>query len=223
MYNFLKFDLGRNALRHIIQTYSIKQIHIPYYLCDVVRHTLVEVGCKPIFYHIDDEFFPVDNFDRNDYILYPNYWGICGENVEKLAGLCPRLIIDNAHAFFDAPKGLACFNAGHKFGFKYSYAFIKGSSMNLPDELLNEELILERKNKFLKLHKKYKNLNLLNIPEDSIPFCYPCLADTIENADRLVTELKNEGKVIYRYWNSMPTDFNEYKFYSRLVPIPITD
>ena len=124
MYKSFKFDLGRNALRFIIQTYSIKEMRLPYYLCDVVRHALIEEGCKPIFYHIDDEFYPVDKFNHNDFILYPNYWGVCRENVKKLADIYPRLIIDNAHAYFDSPEGFACFNAGHKFGFHDSYAFI---------------------------------------------------------------------------------------------------
>ena len=223
MYNSFKFDLGRNALRYIIQTYSIKEMKIPYYLCNVVRHTLVEEGCKPIFYHIDDKFYPVCSFNQDDYILYPNYWGVCRENVEKLIKKYPNMIIDNAHAYYDSPSGLACFNAGHKFGFKDSYAFISGAAENLSEEIFNKELLNARKTKFLELHKKYKKINLLDIDENSLPFCYPCLVDTIGNADRLVQELKKEEKIIYRYWNPLPTDFNEYKFYSRLVPIPITD
>ena len=221
MYKSFKFDLGRNALRFIIRTYNIKQIYIPYYLCDVVRHTLVEEGCKPLFYHINDNFFPTEEFPVDSYILYTNYWGICGVNVEKLSKIYPNIIIDNAHAYFDTPMGLASFNAGHKFGFKNSYAFLQGTVENLPDELFNKELIIERKNKFFQLHQKYKNINLLNIDIASVPFCYPCLADTIENADKLVQELKKEGKTIYRYWNTLPKNYNEYKFYSRLVPIPI--
>ena len=221
MYNKFTFDLGRNALRFIIQKYGIRKLHIPYYLCDVVRHTLVEEGCKPIFYHIDDNFYPETEFANDDFVLYPNYWGICGKNVKKLAETYSKLIVDNAHAYFDEPSGFASFNAGHKFGFKESYAFIKDETGNITVEPQNQELIAIRKKIFEEIHNKYKDINLLNIDLDSTPFCYPCLVDTEEHADKIVQELIAEGKTIYRYWNCMPKNFNEYKFYSRLIPIPL--
>ena len=62
----------------------------------------------------------------------------------------------------------------------------------------------------LKIPKKY-----------SIPFVYPYLADTEENADKLVSSLNKKGKTVYRYWGPLPKSFNEYKFFLRLVPIPI--
>ena len=221
MCKILKFNLAREALGYIVSYYNIKKIHIPYYLCDVIRHKLVELNCKPEFYHIKDDFFPDCEFEKDDFILYPNYWGICSKNVRKLVDKYPKLIVDNAHAYFDKPSGLASFNAGHKFGFENSYAFI--GSNNIEELQLNfdTEVILKRKYEFLKLHDNYKNINLLNIDLNSIPFCYPCLVDTIESADKLVAELKQEGKMVYRYWNLIPESFNEYKFYSRLVPIPI--
>lgn len=220
MYKALIFDLGRNALRHLIKTYNIKEIKIPYYLCNVVRHTLVEEGCKPVFYHIDDNFSPDCEFNMNDYIIYPNYWGICRENVKKLAAKYPKLVIDNAHAYYDEPSGFACFNAGHKFGYKESYLWISSTNdstqITLSDE--NKEL---RRNIFLKLHKEYGSSNLLNIDISCNPFIYPYLARTIDEANQLANELKGKGKTVYRYWSPLPKSFCEYKFYSRLVPIPI--
>ena len=221
MYKKLTFNLGRDALREIIKIYKIKEMRIPYYLCDVVRHTLVEENCKPLFYHIDDNFYPETEFSKNDYILYPNYWGVNGNNVKKLINLYPKLIVDNAHSYFDEPNGFASFNAGHKFGFKNSYAFIKDEIGNITTEPENLKLIEIRKNEFKKLHNKYKNINLLKLESDCIPFCYPLLVDTEEHADKIVKELKAEGKIIYRYWNCLPKNFNEYKFYSRLIPIPL--
>ena len=226
MYKILKFDLARNALKYLIKTYKIKEMKIPYYLCDVVRHTLVAEGCKPIFYHIDDKFYPSEEFSEEDFILYPNYWGICNNNVNILVKKYPKLIVDNAHAYFNEPSGFACFNAGHKFGYNDSFLWINISKNNEQSDNDNkfysdENICILRKWKFQELHKKYKNMNLLHIDMNSIPFCYPCLVDTTENADKLVKTLKQEGNVIYRYWNFLPKNYNEYKFYSRLVPIPI--
>ena len=34
-------------------------------------------------------------------------------------------------------------------------------------------------------------------------------------------KLTKDGLIIYRYWNNLPRNYNEYKFYRQLVPIPI--
>lgn len=229
MYSTLEFDLGRNALRYVIRTFNIKKLHIPYYLCDVVRHMLVEENCKPLFYHINNDFYPSKEFLEEDYILYPNYWGICGNNVKKLVNKYPNLIVDNAHAFYDIPKGFACFNAGHKFGYNKSILWVKNINnkkyiektkfKNQTEFCINNAL--KRKEIFLELHSKYKTINMLKIDLSSNPFVYPCLTKTTEEADALVSELKEEGKTVYRYWNNLPKSYLEYKFYSKLVPVPI--
>lgn len=220
MYKNLTFGLAREAVRYLIKTYGIKNMHIPYYLCDVVRHTLKEEGCKPVFYHIDDNFFPDTDFNKNDYILYPNYWGVCGKNVKKLVEIYPKLIVDNAHAYYDEPSGFACFNAGHKFGYKNSYLWIKDNCSETRTTDIDSKAA-KRQKIFKELHSKYKVTNLLNVDTNSIPFVYPFLAESVKDADNMVKQLKDEGKIIYRYWNPLPKSFLEYKFYSRLVPIPI--
>lgn len=221
MYKTLTFDLGRDALRYLVRKYNIKTMHIPYYLCDVVRHTLFQEGCKPQFYHIDDNFFPAKVFSKEEFVLYPNYFGTFTSNVEKLVNMYPKLIVDNSHAYYDSPKGFACFNSGHKFGFKDSILYL--SDINSKHYEINTLGKSERQYHFLELYEKYKDSNMLSlsISSESAPFVYPYLAGTIKDADILVKNLKEEGKTIYRYWNPLPRDFNEYKFYSRLVPIPV--
>ena len=220
MYNRLIFEYGREALKYIITTFNIAEMHIPYYLCDVVRHTLVKEGCKPIFYHIDKNFFPDSDFSENDYILYPNYWGICGSNIKKLVNIYPKLIVDNAHAYYDKPSGFACFNAGHKFGYKDSSLWIKDEN-GTDDFIQTDDSATKRQEIFKKLHDEYGKINKLNPDTNSIPFVYPCLTDTIKEADDLAKKLKKEGKTVYRYWSPLPKSFLEYEFYSKLVPIPI--
>ena len=222
MYKSLEFDLARNALEHLIKIFNIDKIHIPYYLCDVVRHTLCRKGCKPIFYHVDDSFFPAEKFSQCDFILYPNYFGICYQNVKILAEKYPCLIVDNAHSYYDFPQGFACFNAGHKFGFKKSVLWFKDKSSN---KFIHpsQENFQRYNNGFIKFHERYGKQNLLKIENvDGIcSFVYPLLVNTENEANSIVKELKKEGKTIYRYWNPLPKSFNEYKFYSRLIPIPI--
>ena len=220
MYKKFKFDLARNSLRYLIREFKIKEIYIPYYLCDVIRHTVTEENCKPIFYHIDDDFYPAQDFPTDSYILYPNYFGICGENVDKLENFYPKLIVDNAHAFYLPPQGFACFNAEHKFNpdITASYLYIKNNNIN---EFCPADCPQERIKEFENLHNKYGNMNQLSIPLSPSPFIYPLLAASNEEADKLAEELTKKGKTIYRYWNNLPKNYNEYKFYRRLVPIPL--
>jgi len=224
MYESLYFDFAREALKYLIKTFGIKELYIPYYLCDVIRHTLVEEKCKPVFYHIDDNFMPCKNFSEDDYILYPNYFGICDRNVNALEKLYPKLIVDNAHAFYNSPQGFACFNSERKF-----LPVEKGSTLWIKNAELSQVNYSQkpappdRINQFRKFHEKYESINCLNINLEYIysPFCYPLLASGIKEADKIVKELVQEGKIIYRYWNPMPKNYNEYKFYSRLIPIPL--
>lgn len=215
----LEFDYARNALRYLINEYEIKELYIPYYLCEVIRHSVFAEKCKPIFYHIKDNFMPEKELPENAYILYPNYFGICDKNVEKLANIYPKLIVDNAHAFYAQPSGWASFNSARKFlpTIKKAYLYFSNEkNTNMPDTY--------RRSKFMQLHEQYKNINSLKIELDnfSIPFCYPYLAGSTSEADELVKSLKANGKIIYRYWEPPPKTYNEYKFYSRLVPIPIS-
>lgn len=217
----MKFRYARDAFGYLIQKYEIKEVFMPYYLCDVMRHAAVTHGAKPVFYHIDDGFLPVQDFPHDAYVLYPNYFGICAKNVEKLAKLYPKLIVDNAHAYFEKPSGFACFNSAKKF-----LPVKEGANLWIKDvceECLSpEKTDFLRREMFLKYHKKLSDNELnIDISDNCIPFCYPYLAPSVEIADKLVEKLTADGKTIYRYWNNLPKSYNEYKFYSRLVPIPL--
>ncbi len=214
----LKFNFAREALIYLINKYEIKEIFIPYYLCDVIRHSVFTTKCKPLFYHIDDNFMPSINFLEDSYIVYPNYFGICSKNVDKLIKKYPKLIVDNAHAFYAQPQGFATFNSSRKFLTQNEGAFLWiGNGENC------YEIDIKRRKTFDELHKLYKNSNgqEISIKKDDVPFCYPYLAKTEKEADDLVKELNKRGKIIYRYWNCLPKSYNEYKFYSKLVPIPL--
>ncbi len=217
---YRELDWARNSFKYTIKHFELKKVHMPYYLCDVMRHWAVASGCKPVFYHIDDKFLPEKDFLKDEYILYPNYFGICDNNVEILAKEYPNLIVDNAHSYFAAPKGIACFNSKKKF---------------FENENISELWILENKDEREKNHKaidkrnmifeKYKaklgESNLIKTDYKYSPFCYPYLARDTETANKLAKELSANGLTIYRYWNELPKSYSEYKFYSRLVPIPL--
>lgn len=113
--HLIKLNTARNCLRYIIRAYKIPEIHIPYYICPSIKNTLKKEFCKISYYHIDQHFMPVGKFKFDDFILYPNYFGICTKNVKILAKKYTNLIVDNAHAFFAEPMGLASFSSLRKF------------------------------------------------------------------------------------------------------------
>lgn len=113
--NKILLNSARNCLKYILRAYKIPKIHLPYYICPVVRQAIREENVKMEFYHIDKFFMPKKNFAEDEYILYPNYFGLCDEQSENLSKKNKNLILDNAHAFFAPQKGLASFSSPRKF------------------------------------------------------------------------------------------------------------
>lgn len=222
MYKKLKFKLARYSFEYVLKTLNIKEINLPYYLCDVIRHMAFENGVRIKFYHIRDDFMPDKEFEDDEFILYPNYFGVCENNSIKMETMYPNLILDNAHSLLSKPRGIASFDAEHKFNLKKegSNLYIKTDDNESGFEVKKDQ---SRIKNFKYLHEKYAGLNLLNFDFESLisPFCYPCLAESGKIADDIVNELTTQGYTIYRYWNNLPKNFNEYKFYRRLVPIPL--
>lgn len=136
MKKLVKLNTARNCLRYLIKAYQIKTIHIPYYICPSIKSTLRKEIVEVKFYHVDDRLMPEEKFKSNDYILYPNYFGICTKNVRILEKQYKNLIVDNSHAFYAEPMGLASFNSLRKF-FQMQYGILDGA-------YLYTEKLLER-------------------------------------------------------------------------------
>ena len=106
---------GRNALRHIVRKLGIRSIHIPHYICPVVADALNAEGCEIDRYSLNDDMLPDRTFPVDDFVLYVNYFGVCGRKVDMLAQYYPNLIVDCAQAYFARPKGRASFSSPRKF------------------------------------------------------------------------------------------------------------
>lgn len=147
-----QLNTARNCLRVIIRVYGIKEIFMPYYICPCLWQACRAENCEVKFYHINDEFYPTQDFDEKSYILYPNYFGICGENVLRLEKSYKNLIVDNAHAFYMKPCGLASFNSYRKFFPKVldgANLFID-ANIDLPISKYDYDLSLQNYNDFVK-------------------------------------------------------------------------
>lgn len=108
-------NLCRSALRYFIRALGIKKIHIPYFTCPVVEAAILKEGCEVSKYTLTKDLLPETDIPTNDFILYNNYFGVLGENVEALSGLYPNLIVDNAQAFFSSPRARASIYSPRKF------------------------------------------------------------------------------------------------------------
>lgn len=114
-YKLVKLNTARNALRYIIRAFNISELYMPYYICPSLRNAVNKETCKIVYYHINTDFRIIDDIPFDAYILYPDYFGICSHLVEEYSIKYKNLIVDNAHSFFSAPKGIASFSSLRKF------------------------------------------------------------------------------------------------------------
>lgn len=179
--NFLKSKIllnsARNCLKLIVKSLNISRINVPYYICPVVRQALKEEKVNINFYHIDKNFMPIGDFEKDDFVLYVNYFGLCSSQNKKLAGKYKNLISDNAHAFFAEASGIASFNSVRKFfnvndgglldcGFVKNIDFGREVDRNIEivdfDTFLKNELSIDNqpiKNMSLKTENFLKNVD----------------------------------------------------------------
>lgn len=106
---------GRNALRLVIRSHGIRRLHVPSYTCATVFDAIAAENCEVVQYELDENLMPTRQFDASDYIVYNNYFGVCGQKVAAMAARYPNLIVDNAQAFYAKPCGLASIYSPRKF------------------------------------------------------------------------------------------------------------
>ncbi len=106
---------GRNALRWILKELGVRKVHIPFYTCPVVEQAVREEGCTVVHYPLGKDFLPAVDFPADDWVVYNNYFGVCGDKVATLAKRHRNLIVDNAQAFYAQPSGRAAFYSPRKF------------------------------------------------------------------------------------------------------------
>ena len=108
-------NICRNALRYVIRALGIKKIHVPFFTCHVVDEAIQSEGCEILKYNLDKNLLPEQDFPREDFIVYNNYFGVLGQNVETLSQIYPNLIVDNAQAFYSKPNCRAVIYSPRKF------------------------------------------------------------------------------------------------------------
>lgn len=111
----LKLNSARNCLRYLVSALGIRRMYVPAYTCPVVWQALEAENCEMVLYNITSNFLPEAELDPENFVLYTNYFGICTEKVAQLAKKYPKLIVDNAQAFFALNIAKYSFNSPRKF------------------------------------------------------------------------------------------------------------
>lgn len=147
----IKLNLARNCLKYLIRVYGINEIFVPYYTCQTVWNAIREEGCRISFYHIDNNFLPIEEFTQQTYIIYTNYFGLCSQNCKVLSKKYNNIIIDNSHAFYTPTLGLASFSSLRKFFKVPSGAFLYTDKI-FPEKFEQDNLLLQPVN----FHENYE-------------------------------------------------------------------
>ncbi len=111
------YSHARTALKHGILSIGLKKddhILIPEYICDVLLHPIYNIGLKPIFFPIRDNFEPNWNVmksltsKKTKALIMVHYFGQ-PQNIEQYVSFCKKnelkLIEDNAHGHNGSYKG----------------------------------------------------------------------------------------------------------------------
>ena len=199
-YQIVKLNTARNSLRYIIKIFNIKEIYVPYYICPVVRMALKKENCRIVFYNIDLNFKPKQEFPKNAFILYPNYFGVCSTIVEELSHKYKNLIVDNAHSFFSEPKGIASFNSLRKFFHQVrdgSFLYIKiDLKLPLEEDVYSYEYMQMSEEEFILNENRLDNEDIKLISK--ITYSYFSLIDLNEEKQRL----KNHFEYYHKKYGS---------------------
>ena len=103
--NIARLNSGRAAIYHAARVLGCESVWVPVYQCDTVRDFLIKKGIAVKYYHIDEQFNPLDiEAGENEAVLLVNYYGIMsGERMKSLAAGYKFPVIDNSQAFFAKP------------------------------------------------------------------------------------------------------------------------
>ena len=127
----LALSSGRACLSYLIEQRIIRKIALPDFNCDIVEAVCRAHEVKIRFYPVGADLRPKTLQTEEDEWLYlVNFYGqLSADELQRIAARVPRLIVDNAQAYFDLPlKGVDTLYTCRKFlgvpdgGFLYTEA-----------------------------------------------------------------------------------------------------
>lgn len=95
---------GRDALKFLIRKNEIKELYLPYMLCETINDSLIKEKVKVFQYHINDKMIPEIDYQKlneDSYVYFVNYYGMLRDKINLILNKHKNLIIDNTHDFFN--------------------------------------------------------------------------------------------------------------------------
>lgn len=105
-----RFQSSRAALLALLRSCRPAAIWMPWYICDSMIEPVAMAGIPVKRYEIDERLrVKSAALADHEWLLYVNYFGICSDGVDDVLSRFPqdRVVIDNAQAFFAAPRDCA--------------------------------------------------------------------------------------------------------------------
>ena len=102
----IALNCGRNCLAYLFRSKGIKKLKVPYFLCSSVFDVCDREGIEKTYYHIGLDFKPSCELKLEDgeWLYLVNFYGQLGnEEIRKYVERFGRVIVDQAHAFFERP------------------------------------------------------------------------------------------------------------------------
>mgnify|MGYP007020620910 CR=1 FL=1 len=103
--NIFKLNSGISCLAYLIKARRIHSIVLPYFICSSVTNLAKTYGVTIRQYKINSFFCPIDiELGEQEYLYVVNYYGqLTEKQLQNIVNYYHRVIIDNAHAYFDEP------------------------------------------------------------------------------------------------------------------------
>ena len=102
----IALNCGRSCLGYMLEGKVIKKLYLPYFLCETVKHTAEKYDVEIDFYHIDQSFKPIIDFELHDdeFLYLVNYYGqLTKEYIIQCFIKFKNIILDNAQDYFAEP------------------------------------------------------------------------------------------------------------------------
>ncbi len=104
--NIARLNSGRAAIYHALTILKCNTVWLPFYQCETVRDFLKKKGIIIKYYHINNDFEPIDlnEVSQDEAAVIVNYFGIMSiERMKKRRLDIKNVIFDNSQAFFSPP------------------------------------------------------------------------------------------------------------------------
>ena len=150
----LNFQSARAGFYALLEAGSPSKVWMPHYICDSMLSPLHEIGVPVSFYSLNSDFSIKDDIKLLDgeWILYVNYFGICGAEQNRLLSKYPKeqIVFDHSQAFFQKPLDcLATIYSPRKF-FGVPDGGMLSTQLEIRSDLVRDESSYDRTKHLLK-------------------------------------------------------------------------